>query len=208
GGQNDIGAAGEAVGATLAQLSAYTFPQAGFFAPDLSIAEPLLSPADAYAAFVRESLADGRPAARLGQELARQLLALIAEHATLLHAVDPTPRLTHCDYKAQNLLVRQQCGQWETAAVLDWEFAAATSPLFDLGNLLRYSDRLPRAFEQGVIAGYTAGGCILPPEWKRVIRLMDLVNLLTFLDTDDDGNPMIGEVAGLVRATVEHWETF
>lgn len=208
GGQDDIGAAGEAVGATLALLSAYTFPQAGFFAPDLSIAEPLPPPADACVAFVRESLADGRPAARLGKELAQQLQALVAEHAPLLQAVDPTPRLTHCDYKAQNLLVRQHNGRWETAAVLDWEFAAATSPLFDLGNLLRYSDRLPRAFEQGVIAGYTSGGCVLPPDWKRVIRLMDLVNLLTFLDTDDVGNPMIAEVVGLVRATVEHWETF
>ena len=70
-------------------------------------------------------------------------------------------------------------------------------------------DRVPApAFEQGVIAGYTSGGDTLPPDWKRVIRLIDLVNLLTFLDTPDiPMSPMIAEVVGLVRATVDHWDT-
>ena len=210
GSPDEIGAAGEAVGATLTLLAAYTFAQAGFFAPDLTIAEPLAPPAEACVTFVTDSLHDGRPATRLGEELARRLLEIVSTHAALLREIDPTPRLVHCDYKAQNLLVRQHCGHWETAAVLDWEFAAVTSPLFDLGNLLRYSDRLAPAFEQGAIAGYTSGGGILPPDWKRVIRLMDLVNLLTFLDTPDDTpdtrDPMIAEVVGLVRATVDHWD--
>ena len=203
-----IRGAGEAVGATLPLLAAYTFPQAGFFAPDLTVAEPLGDPAEACLTYVRAGLAGGYPVIHLGDNLARRLSALVADNESLLLAVDPTPRLTHCDYKAQNLLVRRQStGQWRTAAVLDWEFAAATSPLFDLGNLLRYSNRLPPSFEQVVIAGYTGNGGILPPAWKRVIRLMDLVNLLTFLDTPDTGDPMIAEVVGLVRATVEHWET-
>ncbi len=68
-------------------------------------------------------------------------------------------------------------------------------------------DRVPApAFAQGVIAGYTSGGDALPPDWKRVIRLIDLVNLLTFLDTPDSHVPMIDEVVGLVRATVDHWD--
>lgn len=208
GSPDDIRGAGEAVGATLPLLAAYTFPLAGFFAPDLTIAEPLGDPAEACLSYVRAGLAGGHPLTHLGDDLARRLSALVADNEALLLAVDPTPRLTHCDYKAQNLLVqRQEAGQWRTAAVLDWEFAAATSPLFDLGNLLRYSGRLPPAFEQGVIAEYTSGGGILPPAWKRVIRLMDLVNLLTFLDTPDADDPMIAEVAGLVRDTVEQWET-
>lgn len=205
GSPDDIGAAGEAVGATLSLLAAYTFPQAGFFAPDLTIAEPLGLPAEACIAYVTEFLSGGRPFARLGEDLSRRLFAVVSEHAALLQGVDPTPRLVHCDYKAQNLLVRQHAGQWTTAAVLDWEFAAATSPAFDLGILLRYSDRLPPSFERGVIAGYTRHGGILPPEWKRVIRLVDLVNLLTFLDVRDSDDQMIGEVAGLVRATVDQW---
>lgn len=208
GSPDDLRGAGEAVGATLPLLAAYIFPVAGFFAPDLTIADLLGDPAEACLAYVRAGLAGGQPVAHLGEELARRLSTLVADNEALLLTVDPTPRLTHCDYKAQNLLVRRQSeGQWRTAAVLDWEFAAATSPLFDLGNLLRYSDRLPPAFEQGVTVGYTSGGGILPPAWKRVIRLMDLVNLLTFLDTPDTGDPMIAEVVGLVRDTIEQWET-
>lgn len=206
GAPDDLQGAGAAVGATLTLLSDYTFPQAGFFAPDLSIAEPLGDPAEACLSYVRAALAGGQPIAHLGEDLTRRLSALVTENESLLRTVDATPRLTHCDYKAQNLLVRQSAGQWQTAAVLDWEFAAATSPLFDLGNLLRYSDRLPPAFAQGVIAGHTGNGGNLPPAWKRVNRLMDLVNLLTFLDTPKTGDPMIAEVVGLARATVEQWE--
>lgn len=215
GSPDEIGAAAMAVGATLTLLADFTFAQAGFFGPDLTIAEPLAPPAEACATFMKDSLSSGSvSSARLGEELTQRLLTLVATHTAVLQAADPTPRLVHCDYKAQNLLVRHHHGQhghWETAAVLDWEFAAATSPLFDLGNLLRYSNRLAPAFEQGVIAGYTSGGGILPPDWKRVIRLMDLVNLLTFLDTPDDTSkargPMIAEVVGLVRATVDQWDT-
>ena len=64
--------------------------------------------------------------------------------------------LVHGDFKPSNLLVDPEDGH--VTGVLDWEFAFAGSPLFDLATLLRESANLPPDFEDGVIEGYKAAG--------------------------------------------------
>ena len=54
---------------------------------------------------------------------------------------DHEARLVHGDFGAANILVRQVQGAWQVAAVIDWEFAFAGTPLFDLGHFLRYERR-------------------------------------------------------------------
>ena len=131
---------------------------------------------------------------------------LLQDHAGLLDEADGPATLVHGDYKAQNLLLRQRkSGDWETAAVLDWEFASAGTPLFDLSILLRYADTLPPAFEQEVAAGYRGAGGGLPHEWKRVIKLLDLLNLCEFLCGQSPQETMIADVTKLIQATVDGW---
>ncbi len=89
------------------------------------------------------------------------------------------------------------------AAVLDWEFAMAGSPLLDLSILLRYADSLPPVFAESVISGYQDAGGALPREWKRTIKLLDLLNLCEFLSGPDPRDAMIADVTRLVQATVE-----
>ncbi len=203
-----IAAAATAVGATLADIGRFTFPASGFFGPGLTIAEPLGSVVEVCPAYIHARLFDGHAAERLGAELARDVWALVSAHAELLHAVDSMTVLVQGDYKAQNLLVRRAGVAWETAAVLDWEFAYAGMPLFDLGILLRYSELLPPAFEAGVLAGFVERGGVLPADWKRVTKLLDLMNLCGFLDTPEPRGRMTEEVTALVRATVERWSGY
>jgi aminoglycoside phosphotransferase (APT) family kinase protein len=156
---------------------------------------------------VHEALVTGAAGARLGPELTGAVQRLLRENATLLAAADTQIVLVHGDYKAQNLLVRQAGASWDVAAVLDWEFAFAGSPLFDVAICLRYGDILPPAFTTAFAAGYRAHGGILPPDWRRIIRLLDLVNLCGFLDAPDARGPMIAEVTALLRATVAGWQS-
>lgn len=209
GGAAAIASVAHAVGTTLAGLAAFPFARAGFFGPGLTIAQPLAPSTESVPAYVDEALFTGAASARLGPELTRALQRLLRENAALLAAADTQTVLVHGDYKAQNLLVRQAGAgaDWHVAAVLDWEFAFAGSPLFDAAICLRYADTLPPAFVSAFAAGYRDAGGILPPDWRRSIRLLDLVNLCGFLAAPDARGPMIAEVTSLVRATIVGWQT-
>ncbi len=202
-----IASAAHTVGATLAGLAAFPFARAGFFGPGLTIAQPLAPSTESVPAYVDEALFTGAASARLGPELTQALQRLLRENAALLAAADTQTVLVHGDYKAQNLLVCQAGAGWNIAAVLDWEFAFAGSPLFDVAICLRYADTLPPAFVSAFATGYRAHGGILPTDWRRIIRLLDLVNLCGFLAAPDARGPMIAEVTSLVRATVAGWQT-
>lgn len=208
----DARSAGYAAGTTLAAIHAYTFDRAGFFSRDsgLSIAEPLGPIRSASESYVDERLGEERVRARLGEPLAERLAAMMDQWAPLLDTLPDRVALVHGDYKPQNLLLRRGAGTdgcWETAAVLDWEFAFAGPPLFDVGQLLRYRTTLPPEYTVGVVEGYTAAGGTLPEEWPRLTRLLDLMNLLGFLDRPEANEAMVREVRGLVERTVMDLES-
>lgn len=102
-------------------------------------------------------------------------------------------------------MMDQVDGAVEVAAVLDWEFAIAGPPLYDLGVLLRSDPSLRSAFTAGVIDGYTDHGGQLPTEWRRMIRLLDLINLCDFL-AKASGETMVRDVVNLIDHTIAHWD--
>lgn len=200
-------AVGRAVGEALAAIGAHTFPQAGFFTPDLAVSRPPHGAAVPFLDHIEHCLATGA-AAQLGEPLATEVRAFVRQHAASL---PPEPRpaaLVHGDYKAGNLLLRHADDCWLVAGVLDWEFAFAGPPVFDLSILLRYADDLPPDFERGVVAGFTGAGGVLPPEWKRTVRLLDFVNLCDFLRTPGGGAALVDEVTGLIAQTMRDWGAY
>ncbi|MFI5272034.1 MAG: phosphotransferase family protein [Ktedonobacterales bacterium] len=203
GDRDALASAAYALGETLVALSGYPFAQAGFFDAGLAIVEPMDTLPVAVTQYVTASLHDPRVRGRLGAALAAGVEAVVARRAALLEAVPARASLVHGDYKPQNLLLRRDAGgRWRTAAVLDWEFAFVGTPLFDLGQLLRYRATLPPEYRDGVAAGYAAAGGELPAEWPRITRLLDLVNLCGFLARPEANRPMIAEVRALVERTV------
>jgi aminoglycoside phosphotransferase (APT) family kinase protein len=203
GGAADAHAAGHAAGATLAAIHRHCFAEAGFFGPDLTVATPLGPIRTACEGYVAACLGEDRVRERLGVPLASRLAEVVREYAPLLATLPAPSVLLHGDYKPQNLLLRRdEAGDWRTAAVLDWEFAFAGPSLFDVGQLVRYRATLPPEYTAGVAAGYTAAGGALPEEWLRLTRLLDLMNLLGFLDRPEANDAMVREVRGLVERTV------
>lgn len=201
------GEVGRAVGETLAAIGGHTFPRAGFFSADLTVTHAGDGVAVPFLEHIEHCLDTGA-AARLGEPLATEVRAFVRRHARYLPAEPRPAALVHGDYKAGNILLHQTGGRWGVAAVLDWEFAFAGPPVFDLGILLRYARRLPVAFEQGVIAGFAAAGGALAPEWKRTIRLLDFVNLCDFLRTQGRSAALVDDVTGLITRTMRDWETY
>ena len=92
----------------------------------------------------------------------------------LIDALGGATRLVHGDFQNDNILVRNVSGEWEVAAVLDWEWARNGSGLQDLGSLLRFRSDASPAFHKGLEAGFARRGEPLPREWKEAAAILDM----------------------------------
>jgi Ser/Thr protein kinase RdoA (MazF antagonist) len=202
-------AAGVALGRAAASISTQTFGHSGFLtaAPSLQVGAPL----PGFESYIVSCFEEQGAAARAGADFAKRVVAFVRENLAYVPDDLDGVSLVHGDFKPSNLLVDPEDGH--LTGVLDWEFAFAGSPLFDLATLLRESASLPPAFEHGVIEGYEASGRRLPLQWRRTARLLDLANLCTFLTdsaghgTSVGGGQRVHDVRDAIERTMRDWES-
>jgi aminoglycoside phosphotransferase (APT) family kinase protein len=202
GDDSTIAACAYAAGATLATIGTFTFPAGGFLGPDLSIATPLAETQTVVRDYVGACLFTGHAGEKLGTQLTDDLWDLVETKGYYLQNLPEQVRLVHADYKGQNLLMRQAGDAWQTAAVLDWEFAFAGTPLIDLGIALRFQDQLPPVYGDSFIRGFTESGGILPTDWKPIIRLLDLLNLCDFLNSPEPRPILTAQMRERIQNTI------
>jgi Ser/Thr protein kinase RdoA (MazF antagonist) len=89
--------------------------------------------------------------------------------------------LAHGDFKPSNLLAKRDAGGWNVCGVLDWEFACAASSLLDFTIFLRDERARPADFGDSFAEAYRVAGGRLPEGWRRLARLIDLLNLMQLL---------------------------
>ncbi len=195
-----------ALGAMAARIGSFTFPEAGFLGPDLSITERLVIGPEGLRYYLRQMLVDDQAGERLGADDTARLLAQIDRHVHVLEPLDNQHELIHADYKDGNILVRRDADGWRVTAVLDWEFAFVGASIFDLGMVLRREATLPTGFAAACVAGYRAHGGFAPPGWRRMTLLMDLINLCDFLNSDYVRGGMSADISSLIRATIQRLE--
>jgi aminoglycoside phosphotransferase (APT) family kinase protein len=171
---------GRAVGGTLAAIGSVSFDSPGFFSDGgLQPGPAGIEPISDLDAFVRRCLAEGNANGHLSDDDQRKLLR-IAERATFdLEPLRGSRQLVHSDFNPKNLLVAQRDGTWQVTAVLDWEYAFSSSPLFDIGNMLR--EPRPDAFQHAFVDGFREAGGALPTDWRRLSQALDLYALADFL---------------------------
>jgi Ser/Thr protein kinase RdoA (MazF antagonist) len=135
-------------------------------------------PTERLATFV----ADRIETAELSGADKERLIGLAKGYEPLLATVAGARQLVHADFNPKNILVRES----SVAAVLDWEFAFSSTPLFDVGNMLRFAERYPPAYLDGFHTGFVAGGGVLPADWERISAGLDLFALADFLTRPPD----------------------
>ncbi|GLV60579.1 hypothetical protein KDH_73980 [Dictyobacter sp. S3.2.2.5] len=214
--QADLSPVGYSAGEALAAIGSYTFAHPGFFHDGLQLddwgdnaEEIVVDEPKGYQAYISSCLFPGKGERWLGPELTARLWQLVRENAHLLQVTGTNRSLVHADFGGSNLLVRPQGnGRVQLAAVLDWEFAFVGSSLFDLGNLFRYEWLIPQEFEAACLRGYTDNGGVLPPNWKKITKLFDLINICTFLQSSEPRGTLIDDMITLVNWTLDHWDTY
>jgi aminoglycoside phosphotransferase (APT) family kinase protein len=170
---------GRSVGETLARISRVTFDAPGFFGDGRLIpGPPGAEPTSGLNLFVERCLREGNAAGHLTDAEQKALQAWADEATPELAVVAGSRRLVHGDYNPKNLLAEQRDGRWVVTAALDWEYAFSSTPLFDIGNMLR--DPRP-GFEEAFLGGFEDEGGELPDNWRRLSLALDLYSLADFL---------------------------
>ncbi|WP_238018917.1 aminoglycoside phosphotransferase family protein [Dactylosporangium sp. AC04546] len=165
---------GRAAGTTLARAGTATFPAPGFFT-DGRLEPGPAEPTAGLDAFVDRCLREGNAAGHLSGAEQCSLRRLAERTAPELAVLHGSRQLVHGDYNPKNLLA----ADGRVVAVLDWEFAFSSSPLYDIGNMLR--DPRPSGFAEAFVAGFRDGGGELPDDWRRLSRALDLYSLADLL---------------------------
>ncbi len=184
-----------AIGRALAGIHAQRFPAPGFFGPDLGIATPLPTGGAALTDYLRHCLIDGAGGARLGAGLAADTVAFAKAHAHLLDRWDGPTVLVHADFNGSNILV----ADGRISAVLDWEFAFATMPFIDFGNILRPPFGDLAGVEAAIADGYRQAGGILPANWRQLSLLVDLLAWADFANRPRVTDALLADAATMIR---------
>jgi aminoglycoside phosphotransferase (APT) family kinase protein len=191
---------GPAIGGVAARIGAARFEAPGFFGPELPLRPS--GPLPDLVTYIHDCL-DSTPARKsIGDALCDQVKSFVTANRDYLD-FDGSARLVHGDYKPSNLLVDTE--RLAVSGVLDWEFAFAGPPLYDLATLLRESDSHPPAYEAAVCAGFVEAGGVLPEDWKRRVRLLDFANLAGFLAAPGEAAGRTRDVERLLLATLRQW---
>ena len=196
-GDTDAFALGEALGDTLRALEDIDPPgggEIGLLDPDLGFKRTFTSVGDSFHDLVSWSLSDGNAGRRLGPDLRHALLAELDNATKLVDTVDKWRGLVHGDYKFSNLLVADDT----VAAVLDWEFASVYTPLLDVAIHMRHRESFPAEY----VAGFVLGHGSLPDDWEVLSRIIDLMNLVGFLNGGGERPRLYAAVHRLIEQTV------
>ena len=204
--------AATSVGKTLAAIGRFQFSKAGILSIDkntgeLEVASAYIEGSDPIPRILDMYLASPNLRQRTGEELADRLHEFIWSWAPRLPQLEGTPDrvqcLVHSDLDAGNILLREVKGKWTVVGVIDWEFAFSGSPLIDVGHFLRY-ERMTRPLREPYFSrAFVEHGGWLPPDWREVVRAMDLTGLCEMLTRDELPPHALSELLSLINATLE-----
>ncbi len=201
-----IAEASRSIGEALAAVHRVRFAKGGWLTAGPEVSWPLMEGEHAMTRFVDGCLESAILQARVPQRVRASVHELMWSRRDELAMCEEQTQLVHGDFGKRNVLVRESAGRWEVAAILDWEFAVAGTPLSDLGNFLRYERASRPPSEPFFSDGYRSAGGVLPEGWRGLIRVVDLVALFELLTREALPDDVAAEIAELVAATVESRE--
>ena len=186
--------AGRQLGRVLARIHDHAYAEMGFLSGALHVLEPMGGLAETLHGFLQSTLFGGRAGQRLGGSLRQRLWQHAEQHTGRLAQLEGRYCLQHADFKPTNVRV---AADGTLTGLIDWEFAWAGPPLADLGQMFRHP--LPKPYADALLRAYVEAGGELPRDWRICAGLLDLFNLITFLDTPEERPTVFRDVRGLIE---------
>lgn len=138
---DEIAQASYSVGKTLAAIGQHSFSKSGWIDAGPAVTKQFVEGPNPIPKYIDSCLASPNLQPRMNESLRDKVHNLIWSEVSRLSCFDESRQLVHCDFNSPNLLVKNINDRWSVVSVLDWEFAISGSPLFDIGNFLRYERR-------------------------------------------------------------------
>ena len=195
-------ALGHSLGSTLASIHAKTYESAGFLNEGLQIATPLPNGGQGLCSVLDWLLDENDAADRLGPDRCVALRSHMAQRIPRFDAWPPLSRLVHGDYGFSNILITGEGSEVSVAAVLDWEFALAATPLLDLGNLIRPPAGKDLEFLASVAQGYRSVDPDLPDDWVDLARAVDLTAWVDFAGRPDAPADLLDHARSMIDSII------
>lgn len=191
-------ALGHSLGSTLAAIHAKTYESAGFLNEDLQVATPLPNGGQGLCSVLDWLLDENDASLRLGPDRCAALREHMAQRIAKFDAWPPLPRLVHGDFGFSNILITGEGSDVRVAAVLDWEFALAATPLLDLGNLIRPPAGEDAGFVDALAQGYRSVEPGLPQDWVDLSRAVDLTAWVDFAGRPDAPEDLLDHARSMI----------
>ncbi len=129
--------------------------------------------------FFGELLGNPQIQGLLGKTDFDKLIKFIEKNQSKFSKLENEKHLVHADFKPSNFLVNPETQ--EITGLVDWEFASCSSPIFDLGMLLRFENELGKSVRKSI---EDFSELDLEEDWYETAKLFDLMNLLDFMTRD------------------------
>jgi aminoglycoside phosphotransferase (APT) family kinase protein len=145
-------------------------------------------------------LLNHRAVARLGTGVINRLKKFIQEHNELLGQIAQNFVFSHGDFRPANIMVKDG----RLIGIIDWEFALSAPDYFDIGQFTRYKEHMSDKAKNRFISGYNQNTRHpVGKDWEKLSKLMDLVNLLVFLDNEEEKPELFSDMRNLVEKTLK-----
>ncbi len=188
------------IGAILAKLKNITFPTCGLLNEKLEVQEikTITSAFHPVVNFIMDCFNDKNFIKRVEVDLQNELRDLVIKQEHILYKIEHESHLVHGDFKVENILVkRANNDHLHLSGVLDWEHARADTSYGDIATLFRGNYDTNSVLKREFQRGYESMGISLIENWDKVIKIIDLINLCSFLCSNADR-------VLLHRSTIKH----
>jgi aminoglycoside phosphotransferase (APT) family kinase protein len=144
-------------------------------------------------------LLNNRAVERLGTRVINKLKKFIQENNELLGRMAQNFVFSHGDFRPANIMVKDG----RLIGIIDWEGALSAPDYYDIGQFTRYKEHMSEKAKNSFISGYNqntrrpVGG-----DWEKLSKLMDLVNLLVFLDNEEEKPKLFADMKILLEKTL------
>ena len=199
----ELASAARGLGEALANVHAMKFQRFGYLNPELNIQDRIDFDRAGLLAYLDNFLVGGVGPDRLGRDLLAAIRRLVERQGDRIASWPGAPCLVHGDCNGSNLIVaRTRAGQWELAAMLDWEFAFSGAPGFDFAHFLRPPLDVHAAFGDVAAASYRAAGGMLPANWRAIARFTDLFAWIDIVARADSSDQLTADARDAIARIV------
>lgn len=166
------------IGEKLALLHQSEYEKEGLLDKNLNLTDELPPILTWYDHFL-----NGTAGQRLTSSVRNKLHDFIKDNEDLLFLMTRRSVFSHGDFRPANLMVKDD----RLIGFLDWEFSLSAPCYFDIGQFIRAEGYMLGDTESYFIEGYNRKAKYpVSDQWKRLAKLMDLANMLSFLNAKEE----------------------